>query len=206
MAMFCPQCGTSFEQRLQCPACGVRLLSLASSRSRGLFAPGWQHTPGGRVFVGLLLSQGLFYGLRHFLTGVLIVTVGNDRLPEVLASPQGLIAVQVLQAVALLLGGALAGAVQRTGLILGLILGVLNGAVAVVAQQWPATAAHSFIPIYGLPAIHGAVGAIGGWLGCTIWRPLSAGLDSGQTKRLGPKPPNVSIFAGKIHWFRILLG
>jgi hypothetical protein len=208
MAMYCPKCSTSYEQRLQCPACGERLIMLDSGGRRGLFARGWQHTPVGRVFVGLLLAQGLFYGLRHFLTGILLLAVGHERLPEVLASLPGLITVQVLQVAALLIGGMLAGAAQRSGLVLGLFLGVLNGVVAVIAQQWPATATQTFIPTYGQPVIQGAVGAVGGWLGCTIWRPLAVllGPDSAQVKRVAVSRPMGSPFAGRIHWFRILIG
>jgi hypothetical protein len=208
MAMFCPKCSTAFEQRIQCPTCDIRLMVLDTGRGRGLFARGWQHTPTGRVVVGLLIAQGLFYGLRHFLTGILLLTVGHDRLPEVLASLPGLVTVQVLQVAALLLGGLLAGAAQRSGFVLGLLLGVLNGAVAVIAQQWPATATQTFIPTYGQPVIQGAVGAVGGWLGCTIWRPLVTliGPNSAQVKRVALAAPAVSPFAGRIHWFRILFG
>jgi hypothetical protein len=208
MAMFCPKCSTSFEQRIQCPTCDVRLMVLDTGRSRGLFARGWQHTPAGRVVVGLMIAQGLFYGLRHFLTGILLLTVGHDWLPEVLASLPGLVTVQVLQVTALLLGGLLVGAGQRGGLVLGLLLGMLNGTVAVIAQQWPATATQTFIPTYGQPVIQGAVGAVGGWLGCTIWRPLVTllGPSSAQVKRVAVAAPTVSPFAGRIHWLRILLG
>ena len=35
MAMVCPQCNGSFEQRLNCPGCNVRLLYQAPTRKRG---------------------------------------------------------------------------------------------------------------------------------------------------------------------------
>src|SRR5579872_5760785 len=102
MAMYCPQCSTSFEQRLQCPTCGVRLIVPESRRGRGLalFARGWQHTAWGRVIISLLLAQGLFYGLRHLLTGIILAVQGQGSVQEVLATPPGLIGVQVLQVVA----------------------------------------------------------------------------------------------------------
>src|SRR3989442_1640852 len=40
MSMVCPKCNGSFEQRLQCPACNVRLLYQAPSRRRGESAEG----------------------------------------------------------------------------------------------------------------------------------------------------------------------
>jgi hypothetical protein len=206
--MFCPKCSTSYEQRLQCPACGERLLMLDSGRGRGLFGRGWQHTPTGRIVVGLMLAQGLFYGLNHFLTGVLLLAVGRDHMHEVLASLPGLISVQVLQVAALLVGALLAGAGQRGGLGLGVVLGVINGVVAVAAQQWPPTATPTLIPVYGLPVIQAAVGAVGGWLGCTVWRPLANPLspNSAQLRRKAEKRSRVLPLAGRIHWFRILLG
>jgi hypothetical protein len=208
--MYCPQCSMTYEQRLQCPGCGVRLNYFEADRRRGFgaFARGWQHTPFGRVFIGLMLAQGLFYGLRHFLTGVLLLVLGQNGVQEALGTLAGLIVVQTLQVVALLLGGLLAGAGQRGGLMLGLVLGVINGAVAVIAQQWPTTATHSFIPIYGQPLIQGAVGAVGGWAGAIIWKPLVVvlGPESARVKRKPVPHPSGSFFVGRIHWFRVLFG
>jgi DNA-directed RNA polymerase subunit RPC12/RpoP len=35
MAMVCPKCNRSFEQQLECPTCGVRLLYHAKIRPNG---------------------------------------------------------------------------------------------------------------------------------------------------------------------------
>ena len=210
MAMYCPQCSTSFEQRLQCPTCGLRLVVAESQRTRrfGLFARGWQHTSWGRVVISLMLAQGLFYGLRHLLTGVLLALQDQGSVQESLATLPGLIGVQVLQVMALLLGGLLVGAGRRNALVLGFALGGLNGAVAVLAQQWPATASHSLLPVYYQPLIQGFVGAFGGWLGGTIWKPLAVVLrPQGATgKRKVLPQPTTSMFAGRIHWLRVLCG
>jgi hypothetical protein len=212
MAMYCPQCSNVFEQRLQCPSCGVRLIVLESRRRRRslvLFAQGWQHTSWGRVFIGLFLAQGLFYGLRHLLTGIILTVQGQGSVQEALATLPGLVGVQVLQVLALLLGGMLAGAGQRSGVLLGLLLGVLNGVVAVVAQQWPATASHSFLPAYYQPLIQAFVGGLGGWIGCTVWKPLSVLLGPEQAN-VKAKPviplPSTPLFAGRVHWFRSVFG
>jgi hypothetical protein len=208
MAMYCPQCSTTYEQRLQCPACGVRLI-VPEAQRRGLkfFARGWQHTPTGRILVGLLLAQGLFYGMRHLLTGVLLVTRGADGVPDALASLPGLIVVQVMQVIALILGGLLTGAGQRKSLTLGGLLGLSNGACAVIAQQWPATASHSLVPIYCQPLLHAFVGAVGAWCGSVIWKPLNLGVDSDQAvKRRAPVSRRIPLFAGKTHWLRIGFG
>ncbi len=210
MAMYCPQCSASFEQRLQCPACGVRLVVPEAGASRGiaLFARGWQHTPWGRVLVGVLLAEGLFYGLRHLLTGVIVLVDGPGSIHESLATLPGLISVQVLQVIALLLGGMLAGAGQRGGFVLGLLLGVIAGVLAVAAQQWPVTASHSWLPVYYQPFIQGFVGCAGGCIGCTIWKPLAVvlGPEDADIRRKAEVVPRTPMFAGQVHWLRILLG
>lgn len=210
MAMYCPQCSSSFEQRLQCPTCGIRLVVPETLRGGfGLLTQGWQHTPVGRIFIGLLLAQGLFYGLRHLLTGLLLLLLhGPSNMQEALTTLPGLVGVQALQIVALLLAGLVAAAGQRSGLLLGLVLGVVNGVIAVIAQQWPATATHSLLPPYGQPLIQGFVGAVSGVMGGTIWKPLAVVLapDSAQMKRKPLTRPKVPLFAGKIHWIRILCG
>jgi hypothetical protein len=209
MAMYCPQCSSSFEQRLQCPTCGVRLLVPETRRGGfGLMSRGWQHTSVGRIFIGLLLAQGLFYGLRHLLTGVLLLVQGQNNIQEALTTLPGLIGVQALQIVALVLAGLVAAAGQRSGLLLGLFLGMLNGIIAVIAQQWPATATHSLLPPYGQPLIQGFVGAVSGVIGGTIWKPLAVVLsaDSAQLKRKKLTQPRMPIFAGRIHWLRIFFG
>src|SRR5262245_65755160 len=76
MAMVCPQCKTSFDQRLQCPHCDVRLIYHESAGRAGnvplVGAGAWQQTPWGRIFIGLLLAQGLYYGLRHLCVAALL--------------------------------------------------------------------------------------------------------------------------------------
>jgi len=83
MAMVCPQCNGSFEQRWHCPSCGVRLLYQTRQTRTGGGSPGetdpWQQTPWGRILIGLLLAQGIYYSLRHLFTaGLLVSGVGNQ--------------------------------------------------------------------------------------------------------------------------------
>ena len=71
MAMVCPQCASSYEQRLQCPTCGVRLLYdfRGPKPAAQAAAVRWQQTPWGRILIGLVLAQGLYFGLQHLLHG-----------------------------------------------------------------------------------------------------------------------------------------
>src|SRR5262249_23503666 len=105
MAMVCPQCNGTFEQRLHCPACGVRLLYRAgpslARRTPGAETASWQQTPWGRILVGLLLAQGLYYSLRHLCTAGLLAS-GDDAAHNAWDTLYGLVLQQALQGVALL--------------------------------------------------------------------------------------------------------
>src|SRR4051794_32429186 len=112
MAMVCPQCKASFDQRLQCPHCEVRLVYQEGgeqrARSPSPSPRGWQQTPWGRIFIGLLLAQGMYYGLRHLCVAVLLATGATD--PETLwASLEGQLLIQGLQVASLFLGAVFAG-------------------------------------------------------------------------------------------------
>src|SRR5262245_41992899 len=137
MAMVCPQCNNSFEQRLQCPGCGVRLIYQHSPRGRSAAASEeegrWQQTPWRRILVGLLLAPALTDGLRHLCAAGLLVT-GDATANNVWATLYGLIFLQGLQALGLLVGGALAGAGKRQGIVYGAVVGIWNGVISVLLQ------------------------------------------------------------------------
>src|SRR5438105_15600753 len=116
MAMLCPQCRGSFAQRLNCPKCGVRLLyqdgrHRSEETSEGQTAS-WQQTPWGRLIVGLLLAQGLYYVLRHLCMAGLLVA-WEQSAGSVWATLTGLIVLQALQAASIFAAGLLTGAGQR---------------------------------------------------------------------------------------------
>ena len=97
MAMVCPQCRGFFTQRLHCPKCGVRLVYRDARHEpdyRSDELPGsWQQTPWGRLIVGLVLAQGLYYVLRQLWTAGLLVT-REENLSSVWATLTGLIVLQ----------------------------------------------------------------------------------------------------------------
>src|SRR5262245_32880201 len=80
MAMVCPQCNRAFEQHLNCPDCGGRLLFQANTRAVSSDADNagdagqWQQTPWGRMMVGLIMAQGLAYGMQQLLNAGLRAT------------------------------------------------------------------------------------------------------------------------------------
>lgn len=209
MAMVCPQCSGSFEQRLQCPTCGVRLVYHQAAQGGGGTADSssrWQQTPWGRILIGVLLAQGLYHGLRHLFTAGLMAA-GDDTPGDAWATLYGLLFLQGLQALGLLVGGALAGAGKRQGLVYGAIIGVWNGVICVVMQGDTANPAAA-IALYGQPILQTAFGALGGFIGGLIWRPPPS-LAGPSRARPVPIPSTrqmFSAFSGRIAWGRVLAG
>jgi hypothetical protein len=210
MSMICPKCCGSFEQRLQCPTCGVRLeyqLPLAGRGPR-VASPGatWQESPWGRILVGLLLAQGIYYGLWNLCQAGL--SVGQPELLQGLwTTLTGLLVVEGMQAAAVLGGGALAGAGRRQGPIFGAFVGLCNG-IIFLALNWGHPLMGQPLLLYAQPLLQALGGLVGGLTGCLIWRPLPptatrSAQAVGKRRGLRKQP---GLFAGPVAWLRILLG
>jgi hypothetical protein len=207
MAVVCPRCSNLFDPVTDCPRCGAtppdEPREAAAPPGHG---PRWQQTALGRILIGLILSQGLFYGLRHLLTGVLLAYSGRTA-QDVWEDVEHLILWQAIQAFGVIAGGILAGGGQRQGLFLGAVVGAWNGAVAVLLRQSPHHDV-TMVAVYGQPLIHAALGALGGWVGSVIWQPIPA---AAVPVALAPPPkavkrPREPLLAGKVHWVRVLAG
>ncbi len=208
MAMVCTRCSTTHEQRLQCPSCGGRLEYWAPRRRWfGGDARRWMQTPWGRIFLGVALAQGLFYGARHGLTAVLQAAYG-DGFEQAWASVQVLVLFQALQLLSVLLGGMLAGSGQRAGILLGSVVGVWSGALSLLIPSGPGHPLTA-VSLYGQPVLQTVVGALGGWAGCLLWKPLLPPVLPGATHLLrtpGKAKRPLALFAGKVAWVRVLAG
>src|SRR5689334_11318706 len=66
MATICSRCSHVHDQPESCPRCGA-VIQVQPREQGPAPAPGprWQQTAWGRILIGLILAQGLFYGLRH---------------------------------------------------------------------------------------------------------------------------------------------
>jgi hypothetical protein len=209
MAMVCPQCLRDFDQRLHCPTCGARLVYQAQRRD-GDGVPGagpaWQQTPWGRIVIGLLVAQGLCFGLQQLCTAGILAS-GDETAGDIWRTLYGLLLLQGLQVVGLLAGGALAGAGKRHGVLFGAIVGLWNGIIFVILQNGNS---QLFTPVtlYGQPILQTAFGALGGLLGCVIWKPPAVL----QLPGVGPSVPSVApskpfaLFEGPVAWWRVLAG
>jgi hypothetical protein len=140
----------------------------------------------------------------------------------------GLVLFQGLQGLAVLLGGLLAGAGQARGSLLGgfvgllsgtaALAGMLSGAVSTLVQSYsaelltPGTPTHQVV-MYGLLAQQLVVGAVGGFLGSFVWRPLVVPVDSRyaalarrRPARRDPGEPAFRRWSGPVAWVRVLTG
>src|SRR5436305_8145018 len=120
MATVCSRCSHVYEQPGACPLCGALPPPLPGEPSAPTLGPRWQQTAWGRILIGLILAQGLFYGLRHLVKGILLVS-GEVPLAE-WQDVRNLLVLQAIQVFGLIVGGVLAGGGQRSGLVLGAVV------------------------------------------------------------------------------------
>ena len=100
----------------------------------------------------------------------------------------------------------MAGGGQQQGFVLGLLVGGWNAALALLLHQNPAQEG-TMLGLYGQPLLHAACGAISGWVGSVIWKPIPADVPMLLTAgRKAPPPRKRALLSGKVFWFRALAG
>jgi len=210
MAMVCPQCNTTYEQRWQCPLCEARLLFHDVRRlpDRSPERPmRWSQRPWGRIFLGLVLAQGLFYGLRHLLTAALLAVQGREAVEEMWTAASGILLLQSVRVFSLLIGTVFAGAGQRQAAFLGALIGAWNGVFSVLLLPGPAQALTT-IALLGQPLLQAVMGAMGGWIGSALWKPLPAttAVETPRPRNRAFLRPNMDLFSGPVAWVRVAVG
>jgi hypothetical protein len=158
-------------------------------------------TPWGRILIGVLLAQGLFYALRHLIDGVGVARGGLPDWPPMTR----FLFWQGLQIAALLPAMALTGSGQVQAALLGMLGGAISGVLVVLLQAAPAPELGN-VGLYGPPVLHTLAGAIGAWFGSVIWRPVAPPVLPGAVVRKGPAPRRRKLFSGPIAWFRVAVG
>jgi hypothetical protein len=207
MAVVCSRCSHLYETAGNCPRCDAAPRAAPDAPAPRL-GPRWQQTTRGRVLIGLVVAQGLFYGLRHFLTGVLMAASGVETAQELWQDMRNLLALQGLQVFGALCGGVLASGGQRNGFVLGAVVGACNGVLSLILRQGPSQALNA-VELCGQPLLQAAFAALGGWVGSLIWRPIPAEavpIALGPPRKRPAPPRGPSPFAGKIAWFRVVTG
>src|SRR5262249_29947383 len=120
-----------------------------------------------RMMVGLIMAQGLAYGLQQLLNAALRAT---GEQTSVWATLWGIVLLHGIQGFCLLVGGALCGAGKQRGTLYGSLVGLANGFIFLVVQRQSGDVLTE-IALYGQPLLHMAFGALGGFVGTTIWKP-----------------------------------
>jgi hypothetical protein len=211
MAMVCPQCSGSFDQSLYCPTCGVHLLYESKSHgAHGIHERGakWLHTPLGRIVAGVLLAQGLAFGLQMLCNAGVLAAIEESQ-QSVWSTLYGLVLLQALQGFSLLIGGALAGAGQKRAVVLGGVVGFVHGFTFLLIQHLQGEQLTE-IALYGQPVLHVAFGALGAVIGSCIWRPLPTltmpDFDADQKAPRGRPNSGFGPLRGPVAWGRVFAG
>jgi hypothetical protein len=212
MAMVCPDCNGCYDRSGYCPKCGKRLLygtkATVGGQATADAAEGFLQTPSGRIVAGILLAQGLAYGLQLLCDGGF--QVAEEDRQSIWSTLFGLVVLQAIQGLSLIAGGGLAGASQRRPWSVGALVGFVHGAIFLSVQMFQGHEL-TVVAMVGQPLLHIAFGTVGGVLGGCIWRPLPL-LDlgdietdlqssSGTGLRLGR-----SILSGPVAWGRVFAG
>jgi len=210
MSMVCPKCEKSFEQRLSCPDCKVRLLYHASAfrKENAPTEPAdngqWQQTPWGRMAIGLLLAQGLGYGMQQLLTAGILVS-GEET--NVWATLWGMVLLYSIQGLGVIIGGAISGAGQRRGILYGSFVGLLNGLIYLFVQKQLGEL--TVTTVYFQPMLHMVFGSLGGMIGSTIWRPIpvvqGVNIEMPASRQI-PRPMGYEWLRGRVYLGRIFAG
>lgn len=214
MSMVCPQCKKAYKQALQCPSCRVRLSYHDAPTAHVENGPEperssqWSQTPWGRMVVGLILAQGLSYGLQQLLTAWWLASGEEGIL--VWTTLWGLVLLHSLQGVSLLLGGALTGAGQVRGILYGAYVGLVNGLIFLAVQRQGGEFLTDLV-LFGQPFLHLVFGALGGFIGQVIWKPVPRiqtpepmAFSPASRSRRGLGGPRW--LAGPVHLSRVLVG
>jgi hypothetical protein len=189
----------------------VRLVYPENTFSSGNLIPGqcrsWQNTPWVRIFLGVLLSQGLYYGLRQLFSAGFLATGGDNPALVVWSTLSGILFIQVLQVLGLLAGGLLAGAGFRRGKYYGAMVGACNGILTVMVPS--SSLSPTIVVLVGQPLLHTAFAALGGLIASQIWK---APPQVEVCARRGAVPVFlsanrfVSLLAGPVAWGRVAAG
>jgi hypothetical protein len=175
MDRFCPACRVPTPGNILCPACGGQT-DVGGNTPEATRGPGERGSFGfwPRLLIGLVLAQGLYFGLRQAVNAAVLAGGSADFW----GSFPGLLTAQGLQAAALLAGSMVAGAGHSRGLLAGGLLGLWNAAILLMTPMGPALPRQDIL-VFGLPTLHAFVGAAGGLIGGLIWRPFPGTLDLG---------------------------
>ena len=171
MRKVCPQCDGVFETQFLCPHCGVGLLDpeqVATVAARGPEVEESTPEMATRLVAGLILAQGLYYGLR--LIGTAAQLAGDESMPFLTSGE--LFAHPALMIISVLAGSLVAGAANPRALAAGAGMGLIH-AMALILTDFVLGHRPSNLVLFAGWLVLTLMGAIGGRIGRLIWPPLS---------------------------------
>lgn len=203
MRKICPQCQASFDTQFLCPACGLQLLEMPDRsaviagrpQESIVAAPGMAV----RFLAGLILAQGLYYGLRLWAAAFSLAFAPAEDFALTISN----VLAPGLMAVAVLAGALVAGSGNPRGLAAGAALGLLHAFLIIGAEfavgLWPT----KYVLFSGWLVLT-LLGAIGGRVGRYLWPPLSDIPDPSQAAET--KPVSFETPSLPIAWARVIGG
>ncbi len=204
MPVVCSRCSNHFEPGRPCPRCGAPSpVVVAETASPFGHGPRWQQTVFGRLLIGLVLAQGLFYASRHLLTGVLLAF--HEGEGDLWADSRNVFLLFSVQLFAVFVGGIFSGSGQRYGFFVGLMVGVWNGVASALLKQNPAA---NIVPLgfFTQPVFQSCAALLGGVIGSVIWKPIidAPAKSLAPTKKAAKR--STPTFTGPIAWGRVAFG
>ncbi|MCE9566422.1 MAG: hypothetical protein K8U57_30730 [Planctomycetes bacterium] len=212
MLLFCPACQATFPGASRCPRCGGILLMphevAPNSKRRIKNEPATTRpTFVSRLIVGVVLSLACYLAVRKLAIGV-VCSVNPDP-SEWWLTPTGMMAVQAVQAAAVVFGAMIGAAGQSKGGTLGGIVGVVCGGLFIGYELMAGVPVQTLGLYLQLPVL-AAFGLIGGLVGGKLWgAPPTLMLGIPGSGKLSSLQLNEVVEAERrrpTDWARVLIG
>ena len=168
MQLYCPHCKAAFSSGGRCPRCDGRLVTPAEafeSAAELVSAPPepLRPTATARAILGSVVAAGMYLGLREWAAAGYAAAGTAEPWDQ----PGGYVLAVVLRVIAVLVGGAIAGAGRPGGAGSGGIVGLACGAATLATDVVGGATAGltDGLVLGGLTA----VAAAAGWVGSRVW-------------------------------------
>ncbi len=176
-------------------------------RLREVPAPPARPTAAGRVFVGTLLTLGVYLGIRQFVTS-LILAVQPDPTAWWLTL-RGLSVIYLAQMLAVCAGALIAAAGRTSGYALGFVVGAVCSGLFLAFELYGGAPANQLV-LYLQTPILALLGLIAGAVGARVWATapelVMPDLNPSRLSSLQFATENLVERSRPTNWVRVLVG